>query len=206
MNEENSKKENQLISLITLGESSVGKTSLICRYVDNSFENSVISTVGLDFKLKHLTILGKKLTVKIWDTAGQERYNTIQNHLYKNINGILLTFDLTNIISFEQLTKWYEQVKNVSPEGCTVVLIGNKIDLYDEIKISDEKANNFAKKHSIKYFPISCKSGYNVNEVFDYIIFEILSNQKETKNDNHIIIPKKMKDPKSKKLLQCCYA
>ena len=201
-----SKEKKKLISLITLGETSVGKTSLISKYVDNIFENSVISTVGIDFKLKHLNKYGTNLSIKIWDTAGQERFNSIQSYFYKNIDGILLTFDLTNIISFEQLTKWYEQVKNVSPEGCTVVLIGNKIDLYDEIKISDEKANNFAKKHSIKYFPISCKSGYNVNEVFDYIIFEILSNQKETKNDNHIIIPKKMKDPKSKKLLQCCYA
>ena len=203
MNEENSKKENQLISLITLGESSVGKTSLICRYVDNSFENSVISTVGLDFKLKHLTILGKKLTVKIWDTAGQERYNTIQYHLYKNINGILLTFDLTNTYSFEQLSKWYEQIQNQSQKNCIIVLIGNKNDLNEEIKISEEKANEFAKEHSLKYFPISCKSGFNVNEVFDYLITEIVKNQPEIKN-NIIIAQTKIKQHKSNKKINCC--
>ena len=106
MNEEKQQNQNRLISLITLGESSVGKTSLICKYVDNSFENSVISTVGIDFKIKKINKFGTNINLKIWDTAGQEKFNTIQNQFYKNINGILLIFDVTNNSSFDNLYKW----------------------------------------------------------------------------------------------------
>ena len=201
MNEEKQQNQNRLISLITLGESSVGKTSLICKYVDNSFENSVISTVGIDFKIKKINKFGTNINLKIWDTAGQEKFNTIQNQFYKNINGILLIFDVTNNSSFDNLYKWYEKIQNESPENCIIVLIGNKIDLIDEIQISDEKAINFAQEHSIKFFPISCKYGYNVNEVFDYIIFEILKNQKDEKKN--IIIEKKILLD-SKKHIKCC--
>ena len=192
MLEENSNKI-ICISLITLGEAMVGKTSLISKYINDIFEESTVSTIGFDFKVKTIQKNNKNIKIKIWDTAGQERFNTIQKQYYKNIDGILLLFDLTDINTFNNLNQWFERIEKESPKDCIAVLIGNKCDKKDEIKIDNDKASNFANdEFGIKYFESSAKTGFNLNEIFDYLIDEILKVKEENQINETIIIKTKI--------------
>ena len=195
------------ISLITLGETMVGKSSLISKYIDNIFEDNIVSTIGFDIKIKEIRRNNKNIIIKIWDTAGQERFNSIQKQYYKNIDGILLIFDLTNLNSFNNLNQWFEKIEKHSPKNCNIVLIGNKCDKEDEIEVKDDDIQKLIFENcGIKYFNTSAKSGFNVNECFDYFIDEIVKIKEENKNDETIIIKKKQfeNNRKKKKLSQCC--
>ena len=191
MIEDNSNK-GIFISLITLGESMVGKTSLISKYIEDIFEDSLVTTIGFDFKLKTIIKNNKIIQLKIWDTAGQERFNSIQKQYYKNIDGILLIFDLTDLSTFNNLNQWFDKIERESPKNCSIVLVGNKCDKKDMIKINKDDASNFAnEKFGIKYFETSAKTGFNVNEIFDYLVDEILTIKNDSNNETIIIKKKK---------------
>ena len=200
MIEDNSNK-GIFISLITLGESMVGKTSLISKYIEDIFEDSLVTTIGFDFKLKTIIKNNKIIQLKIWDTAGQERFNSIQKQYYKNIDGILLIFDLTDLSTFNNLNQWFDKIERESPKNCSIVLVGNKCDKKDMIKINKDDASNFAnEKFGIKYFETSAKTGFNVNEIFDYLVDEILTIKNDSNNETIIIKRKNRIETKNK----CC--
>uniref|UniRef100_A0A8P4KAE5 small monomeric GTPase n=1 Tax=Dicentrarchus labrax TaxID=13489 RepID=A0A8P4KAE5_DICLA len=111
-----------LFRLLLLGDSGVGKTCLLCRFTDNEFHPSHISTIGVDFKMKTLVIDGIKVRIQIWDTAGQERYQTITKQYYRRAQGIFLVYDITSERSFQHIMKWASDVDEVSfPEHCLYV-------------------------------------------------------------------------------------
>ena len=200
MIEDNSNK-GIFISLITLGESMVGKTSLISKYIEDIFEDSLVTTIGFDFKLKTIIKNNKIIQLKIWDTAGQERFNSIQKQYYKNIDGILLIFDLTDLSTFNNLNQWFDKIERESPKNCSIVLVGNKCDKKDMIQINKDDASNFAnEKFGIKYFETSAKTGFNVNEIFDYLVDEILTIKNDSNNETIIIKRKNRIETKNK----CC--
>ena len=200
MIEDNSNK-GIFISLITLGESMVGKTSLISKYTEDIFEDSLVTTIGFDFKIKTIIKNNKTIQLKIWDTAGQERFNSIQKQYYKNIDGILLVFDLTDLNTFNNLNQWFDKIEKESSKDCSVVLVGNKCDKIDMIQINKDDASNFAnEKLGIKYFETSAKTGFNVNEIFDYLVDEIITNENNSCNETIIIKTKYRIEKKNK----CC--
>ena len=184
------KLKNLNINLITLGESSVGKSSIINRYTENVFNFSFVSTIGIEFRNKTIKINNNEVNVKIWDTAGQELYRSIQKQYYKNNDGILLIFDVTNRQSFNLLENWINDIKNQSSNDVVVIIVGNKIDLDDRI-IEDIDIKKFADKYHYTFFTTSAATGENINECFEFIINEVykIKSQKilNNQNDNYQI-------------------
>jgi small GTP-binding protein len=175
----------ETVKIITLGESSVGKTSILARYVDNIFDINMISTLGVDFKRKTEIIDNKQINIKVWDTAGQECFRNIQKIYYHNTEGVLLVFDLTSKKSFEQLNYWIGNIKVECPSDVAICLVGNKSDLIDEIEVNDDEINNFLKQNNnLKFFKTSAVNGENIKEMFQYISREILEILKKKKADN----------------------
>ena len=137
------------------------------RYSDNVFVENYITTIGLDYKLKTVKLdSGKTIKVQLWDTAGQDKYRTIAKNYYKGSHGILLLYDITKMTSFENIREWIRDIKEEVSEKAIIFLIGNKIDLTDNRKISKEKGEELAEEYKIPFFEASAKSGENVDEVF----------------------------------------
>ena len=169
-------------SILLLGDSCVGKTSLISRYANGVFKDEYIATVGLDFVSKQEIINDKNINVKLWDTAGQERYKALTPSYLRGADGVVLVFDVTNSETFDNLKFWLDSLKNNLGENNSflpVVINGNKIDI-DDRDISKDDANKFAQENNYKYFETSAKSGVGVDELFREIVNQILENKEKT--------------------------
>ena len=194
------------IKIMIIGETKIGKTSLISRYCKNEFfGGAYLSTIGIDFQTKNLTFNNKKIRVQIWDTAGQERYRNIAKNYFQSSDGFIIVYDISNIDSFEKLDYWIEQIKTNSQENTKMILFGNKIDLEDQRQVSKSEGEEYAKKININFFEVSAKEGININEAFEYFIKEVLSNY--FNSENYIKRKSKMlsvsiQEPKKKN--SCC--
>ena len=164
-----------IFKILMLGDSEVGKSCFLMRYSDNVFVENYITTIGLDYKLKTIKLdSGKVIKVQLWDTAGQDKYRTIAKNYYKGSHGILLLYDITKISSFENIREWIQDIRQeVSPKSI-IFLIGNKIDLTDQRKISKEQGEELAEEFKIPFFETSAKSGENVDEVFKALYEKII--------------------------------
>ena len=193
--------------IITLGEGKVGKTSLIFRYIDDTFTLDYLSTIGIDSKVKKTKLKnGEDIKVKLFDTAGQERFKSITINYIKKANGILLVYDLTDEESFKKIETWYENLSRDSNNILPIVLIGNKSDLKEDRVVSTEEGKELAKKLKIEnhFFETSCKDGENVHEAINDLVQQIydkFGNKDENpsfeiKSDKH---KKGKKDKKDKK-------
>lgn len=154
------------IKLLMLGDSGVGKTCLMRRYADGTFNEHVLSTAGVDFAVKTITAGNKRIAVQIWDTAGQERFHKITRTYYKGANGIVLVFDVTKKATFNNIGYWMKNIQE-SLEGKdkkdlpAVILVGNKVDLPGRV-ISREQASAEAAKFGVTFYETSAKQGLNV--------------------------------------------
>jgi len=155
-----------LLKILLVGESGVGKSCLLLRYTENSFSDSFISTIGVDFKIKKVILNDRNVKLQLWDTAGQERYRTIVASFYRGANGILLTFDVTEPNSFLKVRHWLGEIKKNAPEGTCVALVGNKCDLEDKRLITFKEASEFAEQNGLKYMETSAKTSDHVEEAF----------------------------------------
>ena len=165
--------------IILVGNSSVGKTSLINRYMGFGFEEKYPCTINADFKIKSLSInevIGAELTV--WDTCGQEKYKALTRQYFKDAHGVILLYDVTNEDSFKGLTSWLAEIRNNSNKDVSIVLVGNKIDLNDR-KITKEVASEFAIKNGLFYFETSSKDGLNIDVPFENLAKDIVKKIKE---------------------------
>ena len=179
-NDENS--NSNVFKILTIGDGGVGKTSILRRYVEKKFIKHHLSTIGIDFLSKTVTIKDKEIKLKIWDTAGQERYRNITSHIYKDADGIILVFDVTSEDSFNQITDWMEQIKNnVSKEEINLILIGNKCDL-EERMVEKERGEEMAEKLKIKYYETSALTGQGINEAFEGLAKQIFKNKNPNEN------------------------
>ena len=174
--------------IITLGEGKVGKTSLIFRYIDNTFTLNYLSTIGIDSKVKKIKLQnGEDVKVKLFDTAGQERFKSITTNYIKKANGILLVYDITEETSFKKIETWYANLSGDSNNTLPIVLIGNKSDLEDDRAVSTEEGLELAKKLKIEkhFFETSCQSGQNVHEAINDLVQQIydkFGNKTESSN------------------------
>lgn len=169
-----------MFKILIIGNSSVGKTSFLCRYSDNYFSPSFVSTVGIDFKVK--TVISrqkKKVKLQLWDTAGQERYRTITTAYYRNAMGFVLMYDITSETSFHAIQDWCSQIKTYSWENAQVVLVGNKCDLEEARVISKEHGSHLAQQIGVEFFESSAKDNVNVKAVFDCLVDGICENMAE---------------------------
>lgn len=171
-----------MFKLLIIGNSSVGKTSFLFRYADDSFTSAFVSTVGIDFKVKTIYRNDKRVKLQIWDTAGQERYRTITTAYYRGAMGFLLMYDITSQDSFNAVQDWATQIKTYSWDNAQVVLIGNKLDLEEDRQVPAEDAQRLATELGFQFFEASAKDNINVKQVFDKLVDVICEKMNETVN------------------------
>ena len=165
--------------ILLIGDSLVGKTCLIQRFVNGTFKEDYISTVGLDYHTKQEMINNLNVLVKLWDTAGQERFKALTPSFFRNAEGVVIAYDITNSESFDNLKFWISSIKtNLFEKNIfiPIIIIGNKIDLEDMREISKEVASTFAKENNFKYFETSAKTGEGVDEAFRDLVNQVLAN------------------------------
>ena len=159
--------------VLLLGDSSVGKTCFLKRYVDNTFQDAYLSTIGFDFKFKNIELSnGKTVRVQIWDTAGQERFRTIAKSYYRGAHGILLIYDVTARGTFENIRKWLTQIKQEAPKRTSIIIVANKIDC-EEREVTKEEGEELGKTNGLTVFEASAKDSINVKESFQDLVEKI---------------------------------
>ena len=164
--------------ILTIGETGVGKTCILRRFVENKFLKSHLATIGIDFRTKVVHVYDQDIKLKIWDTAGQERYRNITNQIFKGSDGIFLVYDVNEEESFVKIREWIEQIKsNTSEEEISLVLLGNKCDIIERA-ISKEKGQEMADSLKISYFETSALNGTGINEAFEGLTKEIMKKKK----------------------------
>ena len=160
--------------VLLLGDSTVGKTCFLMRYTDNTFQEIHMSTIGLDYRLKSMTLKsGKNVKVQIWDTAGQDRFRAITKNYYKGAHGIILIYDVTNQLSFDNVSNWINQIKEEASDKVTIFLVGNKIDDVENRKIQTESGKNLAENFQLQFYETSAKTGENVEKTFQALVEKI---------------------------------
>ena len=172
-----------MFKILLLGDSGVGKSSLLLRYTKNEFISDLRSTIGVEFALKYLTIDNFQLKVQIWDTAGMERYRSITNAYYKGAKGVIVVYDICRQKSFENVDKWIDDFKSKADDDAVIILIGNKSDLDEKREVSKEEAESKAQKNKFGFMETSAKDNNNVQKAFETLFHEIV---KIYKNKNNI--------------------
>lgn len=190
--------------LLIIGDSGVGKTSLLLRFIEDSFTSNHLTTIGIDFKTKMVKMKNSIIKLQIWDSAGQDRFKTITNSYYKGANGIILAYDVTDENSFHSIKNWLRQIEENTTKDIIKVLVGNKCDK-DDRKISFEEGEKLAEKSCISFFESSAKTNHYVNEIFIYFAQELLNEIERKCKENNLIIHKKtQKEQENVKPSSCC--
>ena len=157
------------IKVILVGDSAVGKTSILKNYTENFFPEHHQSTVGIDYKIKKFIMRDFKIKMQIWDTAGQERFRSVTKKYFRDANGILFVFDLANRKSFENIKLWMKEPESVNG-NFKKLLLGNKCDLKDIRAVDKEELDNFSKENNIEIIETSAKVNINISKSFERIV------------------------------------
>ena len=175
------------LKIILLGDISVGKTSIIRRFIEDDFINTYNCTMGVEFRLKSLILDEKhRLDLKIWDTCGEEKFRAITRQYYRDVNGVLLVFDLTNSLSFEQLNSWLQDLENCGEKDLSIIIIGNKCDLTLKREVDASKIKNFLKdKDYLLYSETSALTGEGIVDAFKTLCRKIMETNKMDNIDEH---------------------
>merc|ERR1711976_321844 len=152
--------------LVFLGEQSVGKTSLITRFMYDSFDNTYQATIGIDFLSKTMYLEDRTVRLQLWDTAGQERFRSLIPSYIRDSTVAVVVYDVTNINSFNQTNKWIDDVRTERGTDVIIVLVGNKTDLADKRQVSIDEGERKAKELNVMFIETSAKTGYNVKQLF----------------------------------------
>ncbi|XP_029474563.1 ras-related protein Rab-3B isoform X2 [Rhinatrema bivittatum] len=193
-----------MFKLLIIGNSSVGKTSFLFRYADDTFTPAFVSTVGIDFKVKTVYRNEKRVKLQIWwapeargdegldgrnpclqDTAGQERYRTITTAYYRGAMGFILMYDITNEESYHAVQDWATQIKTYSWDNAQVILVGNKCDMDEDRVIPSEKGKHLAAQLGFEFFEASAKDNIHVKQVFERLVDIICEKMSESIDSDH---------------------
>ena len=193
--------------IILLGDTTVGKTSLIVRFCDSKFNESCVSTIGVDTKTKYIKYNDKKIELEIWDTAGQEKYKSLAKNCYKGADGIILIYDITQKKTFHGIKTWYNDIKDhINISKVAIIIVGNKSDL-PNIEVNKEMSEKFCVQYNLQLIETSCKDNINVEETFKTLIemmIKLDSNYKQQlKKRSSKIDENTFNDKRNKK--KCCH-
>jgi len=162
------------LKILILGESGVGKSSLLLRFTDDRFDTEQAATIGVDFKVKKLKIEGNSVKLAIWDTAGQERFRTLTPNFYRGAQGVILVYDVSSRASFGKLDVWINELETYcNVNGCIKMLVGNKIDKGNR-EITREEGSKFARKHSMLFIESSAKTREGVQLAFEELVEKVI--------------------------------
>ncbi|KAI9114407.1 hypothetical protein K1719_014635 [Acacia pycnantha] len=164
-----------MFKLLMIGDSGVGKSSLLLCFTVDTFED-LTPTIGVDFKVKHMTLGGKKLKLAIWDTAGQERFRTLTSSYYRGAQGIIMVYDVTRRETFTNLSEiWAKEIDLYSTnQDCIKMLVGNKVDKEGDRVVSKEEGIDFAREYGCLFIECSAKTRINVQQCFEELVLKIL--------------------------------
>ena len=162
-----------IFKIVIVGDSSVGKTNIMSKYLKNEFKEDSRATVGVEFGSKEFIIDNHKIKAQIWDTAGQERYRAITNAYYKGAKGAFIVYDITRKDSFDSVDRWISDILAACGQNLTIILIGNKNDLEDQRQISKEMGEEKAKSFDFAFLEMSALSGTNLEKGFNMLVNEI---------------------------------
>ena len=188
------------IQLIVVGESCVGKTSLLYKYSQDCFIEKHLATVGIEFFTKVEKINGRKIRVKIWDTAGQELYKSITKNFYRNSDGVIIVYDVTDRESFEKVQGWVQTISEYTDTEKKIqkVLVANKVDLTR--KVTKEEGMKLAEKYNIPFFEASAKLDIGIKDFMTKILTDVLDNV--SVDMSRVTLDQKLDNRKNKK--KCC--
>ena len=191
------------LKIMLLGNTAVGKTSFILKYTENTFQEVHLSTIGVDFRVKTITYENKNYKLSIYDTTGQERYKSLAFSLIKNVDGIILMYDVTDESTFKSVPNWIQSARDKKGENYPIILLGNKIDLADRRKVTTEDGEEIAKKNGLDFFEISNKESVNIENAILTLVKKIIINiEKNGKKENsNLILTSQALKKKDKK---CC--
>ena len=170
------KSEYYQVKFIIIGDSFVGKTNIYYRFVKGDFKNDYEPTVVLNFLYQKIKIKDKNFTLQLWDTAGSEQYKSVTRGYYSNSACCIFVYDITNEASFNSINDWVEEVKNNVDEKTNLILVGNKYDLSNERKITEDQGSALALQYNMKFIETSAKTGYNIDEIFKIACQQIYEN------------------------------
>ena len=196
----------ETISIIMVGDTSVGKSTLMKKFISGQFSDSLAPTLGIELYKKEITIDEKQYLYRIWDTCGQERFRSLSKSYFRNSDGIMLLFDLNSQSSFDNLNSWFISIKESGAEDIPLILVGTKCDLYNNI--TEETISNFVSQNKTiqKYFKCSAKENIGIEEPFielgKLVVKQILPSRERTNSKLKIKNTKSMEIQKPKK--KCC--
>ncbi|KAM9992472.1 hypothetical protein ACTFIY_009920 [Dictyostelium cf. discoideum] len=169
--------DSEVFKILLIGDSAVGKTSLLLRYSDpNNFQETSVNMTSVDYKNKNITIDGKTFNLQIWDTAGQERFRTITSSFYRGAHGVLVCYDVTDQLTYNNVGLWMQEIQRYGVFGVSRVLVGNKCDLKDRKLVNTSIAQEYADTLGIPFIETSATTGVNVEEAFMAMADEIYRN------------------------------
>lgn len=171
-----------VFKIVVIGDAGVGKSSFISRFVDNTFDNNYMSTIGIDFKIKTIELDNKIIKLLLWDTAGQERFKTITHSYYRGAHGIIIVYSVTSRESFNNINNWLEQINIYANEDVVIALVANKSDLNGIIDF--DEGYTFAKDRNIIFYETSVKDNINIEDLFISLTSKIKENIKLIDNIN----------------------
>jgi len=197
-----------LFKLLLIGDSGVGKSCLLLRFADDTYTESYISTIGVDFKIRTIELDGKTVKLQIWDTAGQERFRTITSSYYRGAHGIIVVYDVTDAESFANVKQWLGEIDRYAAENVNKLLVGNKSDLVNKKVVEYTSAKEFADSLQIPFLETSAKNSTNVEEAFltmaRQIKMRIGSSQNTQKREQPVNLKPGAKVPGSEGKGGCC--
>ncbi|KNC78819.1 Ras-like protein Rab-1A [Sphaeroforma arctica JP610] len=164
-----------LFKLLLIGDSGVGKSCLLLRFADDTYTESYISTIGVDFKIRTIELDGKTIKLQIWDTAGQERFRTITSSYYRGAHGIIVVYDVTDNDSFNNVKQWMQEIDRYASDNVNKLLVGNKSDLTTKKVVEYTQAKELADQLGIPFLETSAKNATNVEQAFMTMAGEIKS-------------------------------
>lgn len=162
-----------LFKILLVGDSGVGKSSLLLRFTDDMFQETFISTIGVDFKIRNVKIQDKVVKMQIWDTAGQERFRTITSSYYRGAHGIIVVYDITDQVSFNNAKMWLSEIERYACGNVTKLLVGNKADMNEKRAVDQGTAKAFAQQQGMLFAEASAKAGQGVEDAFMVLVKEI---------------------------------
>eukprot|EP01132_Coremiostelium_polycephalum_P001367 gene1367-1725_t len=174
--------EETLYKIILVGESGVGKSSILVRFTDNTFTPHFAPTLGVDFNVKTIRNkeTGQTVKLQLWDTAGQERFKSITQTFYRGSHGVVVVYDVTDPKSFERCKNWVEDINQYTGNGMIIILVGNKSDLTASRKVVFEQGKALADQLNIKFLETSAKENFGVTTVFDMLVHDIETTMKNS--------------------------
>jgi Ras-related protein Rab-1A len=174
-----------LFKILIIGDSGVGKSCLLLKFTDRYFNDSYISTIGVDFKIQTIQLDNKIIKLQIWDTAGQDRFKTITTSYYRGSHGIVIVYDITDKESFLNVHNWLEEINKYASDNVKILLVGNKCDLQNHRQVSIQEGKELANRLNIPFIEASAKDSTNVQQLF----INLAKTLKEDKLKKEYIIP-----------------